>query len=134
MKLFDISDISSPIKAIGDVFDKLFTSDEEKLQAKAVFEKLKQHPAELQVELNKIEAQHRSVFVAGWRPFIGWICGMNLLYLVIVRDLIVWMFSIYAPDLPHPPAAGLDLTIELVIALLGLSTLRTYEKLKGKTK
>jgi hypothetical protein len=47
--------IASPVEAVGNVFDKLFTSDEEKLQAQAVLEKLRQHPGELQVELNKIE-------------------------------------------------------------------------------
>lgn len=65
------SNTDQPIEAIGSVLEKFFTSDDENLQAKAGLEKLKQHPAELQVALNKIEAQHRSLFVAGWRPFIG---------------------------------------------------------------
>lgn len=41
---------------------------------------------EIQNEVNKIEAQHRSIFVAGWRPFIGWVCGLALLYNFIIRD------------------------------------------------
>ncbi len=62
--------VAEPIQVIGTVLDKLFTS---KLQAKVVLEKLRQHPAERQVALNKVEVQHRSMFVAGWRPFIGWV-------------------------------------------------------------
>ncbi len=57
--------IAKPIDAVGNALDKILTSKEEKNAGAAVMEKLKQHPAELQVEINKLEAQHRSVFVAG---------------------------------------------------------------------
>ena len=49
---------------------------------------------ELQAEINKLEAQHRSIFVAGWRPFIGWICGFALAYNFIIRDLFIWVIEI----------------------------------------
>lgn len=117
-----------PIEAVGNVFDKLFTSDEERLQAEAVLTKLKQHPAELQVELNKIEAQHRSVFVAGWRPFIGWVCGVGLAFTFIINPLFQWYSGSPGPELQ------VDVMTELVIALLGLGALRTAEKLGGRAK
>ncbi len=120
--------VAEPIQAIGTVLDKLFTSDEEKLQAKAVLEKLKQHPAELQVALNKIEAQHRSMFVAGWRPFIGWVCGLGLANVYLVNPWLQWLYGIKGPELP------LDVIVELVIAMLGLGTLRTVEKFGGRAK
>ena len=126
-KLFS-SEIAAPIEAIGNVFDKLFTSDEERLQAKQVLDKLAQHPAELQVELNKLEAQHRSVFVAGWRPFIGWVCGFGLAYTFIVNPIIQWYTGLEGARL-HT-----DIMLELVIAMLGLGALRTFEKFGGKTK
>ena len=91
---------AQPIEAIGNVLDKLFTSDEEKLQANAVLEKLKQHPGELQVELNKIEAQHRSIFVAGWRPFIGWICGLGLANVYLINPWLQWLYGVEGPELP----------------------------------
>lgn len=119
---------AQPIEAIGGVLDKLFTSDEEKLQAKAVLEKLRQHPAELQVALNKIEAQHRSMFVAGWRPFIGWVCGLGLANVYLVNPWLQWLYGIKGPELP------LDVIVELVIAMLGLGTLRTVEKFCGRAK
>ena len=86
--------IASPITAIGNVFDKLFTSDEERLKAQAVLDKLAQYPAELQVELNKVEAQHRSIFVAGWRPAIGWICCLGLGYAWILQPIIIELIPI----------------------------------------
>jgi len=119
---------AQPIEAVGNVFDKLFTSDEEKLQAQAVLEKLRQHPGELQVELNKIEAAHRSVFIAGARPFILWVCGVGLSFAFIVNPLIQWFTGEPGPELP------LDVMIDLVIGILGLGALRTVEKLAGRAK
>ena len=49
---------------------------------------------ELQAEINKIEAQHRTIFVAGWRPFIGWVCGFALAYNFVIREL----FTFTTPD------------------------------------
>lgn len=128
---------ASPIKAIGNVFDKLFTSDEERLKAKAVLEKLKQHPSELQVELNKLEAQHRSIWVAGWRPFIGWVCGISLGCFFIPQFILaayLWMDMCLKMHkiVPYPVTpSGLH---ELVYALLGLGLYRTFEKFTGKSK
>ena len=83
----------------------------------------------VQNEVNKIEAQHRSIFVAGWRPFIGWVCGVALLYNFILRDIIAWVF----PE-QIPPALQMDHLITILLGMLGLGGLRTYEKLKDKTK
>jgi hypothetical protein len=83
----------------------------------------------VQSEINKMEAQHRSIFVAGWRPFIGWICGAALLYNFIIRDLIAWV----SPDV-MPPAIQMDQLITILLGMLGLGGLRTFEKIKDKTK
>jgi len=82
----------------------------------------------VQNEVNKIEAQHRSIFVAGWRPFIGWVCGVALLYNFILRDIIAWV----CPE-QIPPALQMDHLITILLGMLGLGGLRTYEKLKDKT-
>jgi hypothetical protein len=83
----------------------------------------------VQSEINKMEAQHRSVFVAGWRPFIGWISGVALLYNFIIRDVIAWIL----PD-AMPPAIQMDQLITILLGMLGLGGLRTFEKIKDKTK
>ena len=74
----------------------------------------------VQSEINKMEAQHRSIFVAGWRPFIGWICGLALAYNFIIRDLIAWV----SPDI-MPPAIQMDQLITILLGMLGLGGLRT---------
>lgn len=83
----------------------------------------------VQSEINKMEAQHRSVFVAGWRPFIGWICGLALAYNFIIRDVIAWV----SPGV-MPPAIQMDQLITILLGMLGLGGLRTFEKIKDKTK
>lgn len=118
---------AKPIEAIGTAVDKIFTSDEERAQAQAVLDKIAQQPAILQAEINKMESQHRSIFVAGWRPAIGWVCAIGLSFPFIINPLIEW-FGGTGPTIP------MDQLTELVVALLGLGTLRTFEKITGRTK
>jgi hypothetical protein len=119
---------AQPIEAVGNVLDKLFTSEEEKLDKQALLTKLAQQPNLAQVELNKVEAQHRSTFVAGARPFILWVCGFGLANSFIVNPWIQWITNKPGPVLP------LDVMSDLVIAMLGLGALRTVEKLQGRAK
>jgi len=85
---------------------------------------------ELQSEINKVEAQHRSIFVSGWRPFIGWICGFSLAYNFILRDLAIWAFGIEQV----PPALQMEHLMTVLMGMLGLGGMRTYEKIKDKTR
>lgn len=126
-KLF-MGSAAQPIDAIGNAIDKVFTSDQEKLEAKAVLQKLAMEPQILQAEINKIEASHRSLFVAGWRPALGWVCAAGLLFPFLINPVIQWFTGEQGPDLP------LDAINELIFALLGLGALRTAEKFGGKTK
>lgn len=125
---------AGPIEALGTAFDKLFTSDEERKQAEAVLAKIAQQPHILQAEINKIEAGHRSVFVAGWRPFIGWVCGSALAYSFIARDLLAWGLQIWAPETEPPPELAMEHLITVMVSLLGLGGLRSMEKLRGRAK
>lgn len=130
--------IATPVKAIGEVFDELFTSDEERAAADTVMTKLQQEPAALQVKLNMVEAQHRSLFVAGWRPFIGWVCGASLgLYYIpqFAMASILWIRLCWSTSklLPYP-VTGIDGLLELMGGMLGLALLRTVEKNKHLTK
>lgn len=85
-----------------------------------------------QIEVNIQEAQHQSIFVAGWRPFVGWICGLGLAYQAILHNLIEWLSGIYG--FPVPPAPDSDVLIYVLGGLLGLGALRTYEKRSKLTK
>ncbi|QQR68369.1 MAG: hypothetical protein IPI58_05805 [Alphaproteobacteria bacterium] len=82
-----------------------------------------------QVEIDKIEAQSPDRFVSGWRPFIGWVCGAALAYTYLLVPLLAWTLTLWSPgtSLPHLPTDNL---FELVLAMLGLGGLRTFEKIK----
>lgn len=128
------AEIASPIEAIGNVLDKLFTSDEEKLDKEALLARLAQQPYLAQAEINRIEAQHRSVFVAGWRPAIGWVCAAALFWTYLGHPLFVWAAALWAPGLTPPALGTEDVLFELVLAMLGLGSLRTFEKTKGRAR
>jgi hypothetical protein len=85
---------------------------------------------ELQTKINEAEAQHRSIFVAGWRPFIGWICGVALAYNFILRDLIIFVVG----SDNAPPALQMDHLMTVLMGMLGLGAFRTYEKIKNVSK
>lgn len=83
-----------------------------------------------QIKVNEAEAVHKSLFVAGWRPFIGWTCGAGIAWNFIAQPLLGWFIIIWYPDIEFPvldtgPLFG------LVTAMLGLGGLRTFEKFKG---
>jgi len=120
--------IAEPIDAIGNAVDKIFTSEDERLQAQAVIDRIRMQPNILSAELNKVEAQHRSVFVAGWRPAIGWICALGIGFAFIGNPLLQRFLG------GEPVVVPLDMILELVLAMLGMAGLRTVEKLRGSTK
>lgn len=82
-----------------------------------------------QLEVNKVEAAHSSVFVSGWRPFIGWVCGAALAYQFVIRPIVTWAVPSLGYSIAEMP--GLDDNLwELLTGMLGLGGLRTYEKVK----
>lgn len=82
-----------------------------------------------QQEINRTEAAHPSVFVAGWRPFLGWAGGLALVYATIGRSLIAWLSTINGWE--PPPDVDVGELVAVVMTLLGSASLRTYEGTKG---
>ena len=120
---------AEPVKAAGDVLDELFTSKEEKLTLETVKQRLAQKPQLAQTKVNEVQAAHRSIFVAGARPFLMWVCGLGFLFAFVINPLLTWLF----PDMGKPEIP-LAVMLELTLAMLGLAGLRTVEKLKGVSK
>lgn len=85
-----------------------------------------------QLEINAKEAAHPSVFVAGWRPFFGWMGGVGFLYAVVIQPLLTWWGS--AKGMPAAPELDTELLMVVVTGMLGIGGLRTYEKQKGVSK
>jgi len=132
-KLFGTG-IGEAVEGIGNVIDMFVETDDEKRIAKQIRDKMLMQPSLAQIEINKIEASHRSIFVAGWRPFIGWVCGFSLAWHFILFDVLSWATLIWFPDIELPELAGTETLITVLFAMLGLGGLRTYEKIKDKTK
>ena len=86
--------------------------------------------ASQQTEINKIEAGHQSIFVSGWRPYIGWVCGMAIAWAFLVAPMLSWLLPVMGVVAAVPPLQT-EFLLELVFAMLGLGGLRTFEKLKG---
>jgi hypothetical protein len=87
-----------------------------------------------QLEINKVEAQHGSIFVAGWRPAVGWICGIALGWNFIVHPMLLWI-AFVVPDIPidlsTAPQLDTGELMTVLLGMLGLGGLRTYEKRVG---
>ena len=70
-----------------------------------------------QVEINKLEAQNSQIFVAGWRPFIGWVCGAALLYTYVLSPFIAWGLVLWAPSAPLPVVVRCKSCVTTIAAL-----------------
>jgi hypothetical protein len=127
--------VISAAEGVANIIDKFVETDEEKQAAEILKAKMMMEPSIAQIELNKVEAGHRSLFVAGWRPFIGWVCGLALAWHFILFDLLSWGQKIWAPGAAPPPAlGGTEALISIVMSLLGLGAFRSFEKMRGKAK
>jgi hypothetical protein len=83
-----------------------------------------------QMEVNKAEAANGSVFVAGWRPAIGWVCAAAVAYTYLLVPVGMWLSFLVGKPIAKPPVLDANLW-ELMFAMLGLGGLRTFEKIKG---
>jgi len=130
--------IPSLLPIIGDVVGRFLPEDKE-AAAKAkqeIEQQLTTHLAQIdlaQLEINKAEASHRSIFVAGWRPFIGWACGFALAYTYVIQPIAVFALAQtgYLIDLP---TLSMSEMMPVLMGLLGLGGLRTFEKFKHVSK
>ena len=129
----------------GKVFDKLFPNPEEKAKAQLELFKLQQEGAfkELeanlqlaqgQMEINKAEAESPDFFRGGWRPFIGWVCGLGLMYQFLMRPILTFVLMVAEAKVQTLPTLELDTLMTLLFGILGLGAMRTTEKLKGAAK
>jgi hypothetical protein len=83
-----------------------------------------------QIDVDRTEAASSSVFVSGWRPFIGWICGAGLGYQFLMQPLLTFAVRMFHGtwEAPHLETESL---INLLLGMLGLASMRTVEKIKG---
>jgi hypothetical protein len=121
------------IKAVGNVIDDMHFSGEEKEKLKLQMKEIDAKLQEKQLDINKAEASHRSVFVSGWRPFLGWVSGLSIGYVYLfqpILDMILQMFQVQVDWVQ----LDLGQLMPLVLGMLGLGGLRTFEKARNLTK
>jgi hypothetical protein len=87
-----------------------------------------------QAETNMAEAAHRSIWVAGWRPAIGWVCAIGVFWAFVGQPIAQWIATLFGTPLFLLPQFPMEQMLELILAMLGLGGLRTFEKLKGIMK
>ena len=124
----------SAAEGVANVIDQFVETDDEKRAAEIIKAKMMMKPSLAQVEINKVEAGHRSIFVAGWRPFIGWVCGFALAYNFVIRDLIAWVIINTGAEASLPPDLATGDLMTVLLGMLGLGAFRTVEKFGGKAK
>lgn len=126
------------IGPISTILDKFVEDKDQKAklahEIATMAEKHAHEAAMAQVDVNKNEATHRSVFVAGWRPFIGWTCGIALAYHFVLHPFILFVVSLVGIEIPELPAFDMGSLMTVLMGMLGLGGLRTFEKAKGLAK
>jgi hypothetical protein len=126
--------ILGPLLDFGkNILDRFIENPDEKRKAEmelirlAADGELRQVLAQL--EINAREAQHQSIFVAGWRPFFGWSGGAGFIYAVMLQPFLTWYATI--KGWPTPPTLNSELLWTVITGMLGIGGLRSIERIKG---
>ena len=125
---FDIGNLFKDIREA--VTGKTIEDPIKKAEIKLKLKELEQAINLGQIEINKTEAQNPNWFISGWRPFIGWSCGFAIVYSFIIAPFLHSMFAIFKVNFPIPEL-NIGILFNLLLSMLGLAGLRTYEKSKG---
>jgi hypothetical protein len=136
--------ISLGLNFIGKIADKIWPDPAAKAAGMLELERLRQtgelavltaetELAKGQLAINAEEAKSASLFVAGWRPFIGWVCGVAFAYHFILQPLISYIMATRG-QVVVLPAFDMDALNTVLLGMLGIGGMRSFEKYKGVTK
>ena len=121
-----LASLSALIGPVSAILDKVIPDKDLREKLSHEIATMADRQMSAQIEVNKIEAAHKSLFVAGWRPAIGWICGLALLYSTIISPILgIW---VTVPDVDT------SLLTTVLMGMLGLGAMRTFEKTKGVSR
>lgn len=131
-----IAGIGAIVEGVGKVADDLITSDEERLKVAIEEKQIEAALVQGQLEINKAEAGNPSMFVAGWRPFIGWVGGFAMAYQFILYPFLVWGWSlmqakgVVPQHLDPPPPLDANILWTIVTGMLGIAGMRSFDKMQ----
>ena len=130
-----LSKLIGPVTGLLDKF--IEDKDQKAALAHEIATMSERHAQELalsQIEVNKAEAASGSIFKGGWRPAIGWVCASAFAYHFVLQPVIVFIVLAAGVELPPLPEFDMASLMTVMMGMLGLGGLRTYEKQKGITK
>ena len=130
--------LPSILPTVTNVIGRFLPEDKEKRAAaeREIEKQLATHLSKIdlaQLEISKQEAAHRNIFVAGWRPFIGWSCGFAMAYAYIIQPITVFILA-QTGNLVDLPTLDLSEMMPVLLGMLGLGGLRSFEKYKKISK
>jgi hypothetical protein len=130
--------VGSIIEAVGKVAGDLITTDKEKMEMEIEQRKLDLEEKKLdmagdmaQIAVNTEEAKSSSFFVSGWRPFIGWGCGIAFIYSALIEPICRFVATTVFMYNGSFPVIDSNLTMQVMLGMLGLGAMRSYEKSNG---
>ena len=130
--------INNLIGPVTGLLDKVIEDKDQKAklahELATMADKLAHEQQLAHFEVNKAEAASGSLFKGGWRPFIGWICGIAFCYHFVVQPIIIFVVALIGADIPELPEFQMNTLLTVLGGMLGIGGLRTYEKQKGLTK
>jgi hypothetical protein len=133
----NILGISSIVDSVGKVIGDLHTSDKERMELELESKRIDQAIDLGQMEVNKVEAANQNLFVAGWRPAIGWIGAGAMFYQFLLYPILVWAWvwlqaEGYVPrEVKPPPMLDTDALWVILSGMLGIAGMRSFEKSRG---
>lgn len=119
--------VSSAFNGVSNILDEVITTKEERAKVDIEFNKL-------QTEINKLESQNASVFVSGWRPFVGWVCATGLGFNYVIRPIMNYVILLLNNGVPTMDTMSMSEMLTLLTGMLGFGALRSYEKRKNKAR
>jgi hypothetical protein len=116
------------ISTVGAIADDLITTDKERIELDLKLAELELKPALAQVDVNKIEAASDKLFVAGWRPMIGWVCGVAFAYVAILEPLLRFFSVVLFNYSGAFPVIDTTITMQVLMGMLGFGMMRSFDK------
>ena len=125
--------IDDAIAAGLQVLDKFIPDPEAKAKAETELRESLMQWDQGQMKVNEAEAGNASIFVSGWRPFVGWTCGVAFAYHYVLQPVALFVAALFGKTVVLP-AFAMESLLTVLLGLLGLGGMRTYEKFKGVAK
>jgi hypothetical protein len=137
----DLTGIGSLADLVGKVVDRVWPDATRAQEIKLELFKAEQagalqeltnawDNAKAQLAVNQVEAGSSNLFIAGWRPFVGWVCGIAMTYKFVIEPILIFGFAAAGKQIDLPPF-DFSVMITVLMAMLGLGGMRTFEKVKG---